>query len=478
MRFLSIPPLNSRTPRHVLALGLLLASGCTAYRPMPLTKQAIEVALRPATESSISVEASKIRHPLLSPVAIDLRNGLSPESAAVLAVIVNPSLRVERDRRSLSSAQLLQAGLLPNPTLDLSVDPVTGGNTPQTVTGFSVGLSWELTSLISHDAKIAAAKATSRSVQLDVAWQEWQFAQAAKKAVYDLVALNAQLQEAAEVDRRLAENLDLIGRAVEAHQRTVLDSAAAEAASQKAHADFLSAQGDLRHQQLLLNEALGLPPDATVRIADAVALPSRLDLPAQDDLIAGIDTRRLDLLGLRYGYVSQEQTLRAAVLEQFPKITLGFHQASDTTNVHTTGFGVSVDLPVFDRNQGNIAIQKATRQQLFDEYVSRLFEARSAVAQSLDDIRSLTDQIAAAESAIPSLERLVKTYQLAIDQHNADILSFYSAQNDLAQKRIDLLKLKAQLLDNKIALEIAAGRYLPEPPATAPSTRQASAEAH
>src|SRR5207237_9361860 len=121
-------------------------------------------------------------------------------------------------------------------------------------------------------------------------------------------------------------------------------------------------------------------------------------------------------------YEAQQQTLRAAILAQFPKITLGFHQASDTSNVHTTGFGVSVDLPVFDRNQGNIAIQRATRQQLFDEYVSRLFEARSAVAQSIDDIHSLTDQIAAAEAAIPLLERLVTTYQLAIDRHNADVL--------------------------------------------------------
>jgi outer membrane protein, heavy metal efflux system len=149
------------------------------------------------------------------------------------------------------------------------------------------------------------------------------------------------------------------------------------------------------------------------------------------------------------------------VLAQFPKIALGFHQASDTTNVHTTGFGVTIDLPIFDRNQGHIAIEQATRQQLFDEYVSRVFEGRSAVAQSVIDIRSLAAQIAAAEAAIPALEQLVSTYGVAVAQHNADVLSYYTAQNDLAQKRMDLLKLKQQLTENEIALEIASGAYLP-----------------
>ena len=52
-------------------------------------------------------------------------------------------------------------------------------------------------------------------------------------------------------------------------------------------------------------------------------------------------------------------------------------------------------------------------------------------------------------------------YGVAVAQHNADVLSYYTAQNDLAQKRMDLLKLKQQLTDNEMALEIASGAYLP-----------------
>jgi len=441
---------------------------------MPLTGPAVEQSLTPPDQDQLRTRASELRHPMLAPVPLDLRAGLTPDSAAIVAVVTNPSLRAERNRRSLASAQLLQAGLLPNPTLDFTFDPVTGGNTLGAVNAYSIGPSWEVTSLITHDAKVAAARAASQSVQLDVAWQEWQIAQAARKAVYDLVALRAQAAEAARVDKDMSDNAAVVRKAVDARQKTLLDQSASDAATQKAHADYLAVKRDMSHQQLALNQALGLPPDAGVKIADGVALPSALDLPPDEDLLGEIDDRRLDLLALRHGYESQEQTLRATILAQFPRIVLGIHQASDNTGVISTGLGVTVDLPVFDQNQGNIAIQKATRQQLFDEYAGRLFEARSTVAEALDDIRSLTEQIAAAEAAVPALEQLVKTYRIAVDQHNADVLIYYSAQNDLAQKRIELLKLKQELMDNRIALEIASGRYLPGPPATQPATAPAT----
>jgi outer membrane protein TolC len=433
--------------------------------------------LAPPAANELQSKAGELRHPLLRPVAIDLQRGLTPDSAAILAVIANPSLRIIRDRHALASAQLLQAGLLPNPTLDFTLDPVTGGNTVGAVTGYNIGVNWEVTALISHETKMAAARAGQQSARLDVAWQEWQVAQAAKKSAQDLLFLRKILAVTAAVDKRLAADAALIRKSVDAHEKTLLDLAAAEAASQKAHADALAARRDVRQQELMLNQTLGLPPEPTVNLQETAALPSQLELPSQNDLVDGLEHQRLDLLALRHGYESQEQTLHVAILSQFPKIVLGFHQASDTTNIHTTGFGVAIDLPIFDRQQGTIAIEKSNRQKLFDEYVSRMFEARSAIAMSLSDIRSLNEQIAAAEAAIPFLEKLVAAYEQAQREHNVDVRSYYAAQNDLAQKRIDVLKLQQQLLDNRIALELASGRYFPGPAATAPASRPATAEA-
>ena len=452
-----------------LLLSLACMAGCQSYRPAPLIPWAVARDLAVPPDEVLRIRARDIRHPLLQPLALDYRDGLTPDEAAVLAVLVNPALRAERDRRALASAQLLTAGILPNPQLSASLDIPTGGNDAGTVNGHSVGLNWDVTSLITRGARQTAAAAEVASVDLEVAWQEWQVAQSARTALFDLVGLQAQVAQAELVDHNLAENLEILRRAVEQHEKTVTDLAAAEAASQDAHAMLLGLRRDLRHQQLVLNQSLGLPPDASVRPEPSVVLPSMVRLPSERLLTEAIEDRRLDLLALKRGYESQEETLRAAVLAQFPKINLGFNRASDTSNVDTTGFGVSIDLPIFDRNQGGIATEQATRQKLYDEYLNRLFEARSQIAMSLVDIQSLMEQIATAESAIPVLETLVSTYRDALEQGNADVLSYYTAVGNLAQRRLDLLKLKQQLVQNRIALEIAAGQYLPdELPSTAP----------
>ncbi len=53
----------------------------------------------------------------------------------------------------------------------------------------------------------------------------------------------------------------------------------------------------------------------------------------------------------------QEGQLRAAITAAVTKISLGFSRARDTTNVVSTGFGIAIDLPLFDRNQGGIALK-------------------------------------------------------------------------------------------------------------------------
>ena len=89
-----------------------LVSGCARYLPKPLWSQ-----LASPDQDSVTIAIQNLDHPIVKPIPIDLAKGLSPEQASVLSLIVNPSLRAERDRRAQSAAQLLQAGILPNPTL-------------------------------------------------------------------------------------------------------------------------------------------------------------------------------------------------------------------------------------------------------------------------------------------------------------------------------------------------------------------------
>jgi hypothetical protein len=96
---------------------------------------------------------------LLKPVPFNIKDGLLPDEAPILAVLRNPELRTARDHHGIANAQLLQAGLLPNPTLSYSFAALSGGLDQGKVTGFGLGLGWEVTSLITQSNKLTAAAA-------------------------------------------------------------------------------------------------------------------------------------------------------------------------------------------------------------------------------------------------------------------------------------------------------------------------------
>ena len=439
---------------------LISLSGCAIYHPLPLSNASVQQRLRTPSAKTLQIAAAQLHHPFLAPVPLNLGSGIGPDQAAILAVILNPKLRADRDRRGLAAAQLIQAGIIPNPTIGYTRDFVTGGNTIGTVTAFGFTGSWDISALVSHGAKVAAARANVQAISLDVAWTEWQTAVAAKLALYRVVALEAEFIRAKQIASDQQQTVDTLQAAVDRHEKSVLDLAAAQASREDARATVLTLEQERDRQRIELKKAVGVLPETELPIEQGVALPSELRL-SEGELVGDLENRRLDLVGLRQGYQSQEQTVRAAVLAQFPKVGLGFSRGSDTTNVHTAGFGITIDLPIFDRNQGNIAIETATRQKLFDEYAARVFEARSDIATAVADIRSLNRQIAAAEAALPVLQHLVDIAREALDQGAADVLGYFQAKTNLNQKSLQIIKLKQQLVDSRIALELASGRYLP-----------------
>ena len=438
-----------------------LFSSCAAYHPLPLDQKAEEMALKAPDLKALEVEASKIRHPLLRPVEFDLSDGISPDEAALLAVVANPKLRAVRVEKRIVSAQLLQAGLLPNPQISASYEIPTGGITSGTVNAYGLQLDWEITSLLTRGARISAAKAEKTAVDLAVAWQEWQVAEAAKLHLLRLLWSErkvAPLREAEKVGRK---NLALVERAVFLGERTASDLADARAAYQQVKLELETAREELEQERLALNRILGLPPETNLKIQRDLPLSSWPPLLAKERLLVGLTERRLDLLALKMSYRAQDERLRAAVLSQFPKIGLGLLRAKDTGDVITTGVAISIDLPFFDRGQARIALEEATRQKLYDEYLARVFSARAEVVEILAKMAFLRRKMAISKKAIAALERSVAAYKKALDQGNASLLGYYRVQKELLAKRLEILGLRQTQSDLGVALEIASGTYFP-----------------
>jgi outer membrane protein TolC len=438
---------------------IFMLSSCAKYQAQPLTEEKIQQSLQTPSIEQLTIQAKAIKHPLLQSVQFDLADGLSPDEAAILAVLRNPELRAIRDQHDISNAQLLQAGLLPNPQISYSFSAPSGGTDAGTNNAFGVGLSWQVTSLIWQASKITAAEKQQQSVDLHIAWQEWQIAQAAKLAAYQLIVYTRQHALLTEMAQRLEDNRSRLQQAADEGLVTELERVAAVSAKNLVDIRLLALEQKQKQQQQRLNRVLGLKPYEIVRLQQAIQLSSNMSLPTYQHLTNDIESRRLDLLALQQGYESQEEKVHIAVLKQFPKISIGLNHALDNSNLYTMGFGVSMTLPIFDRNQGKIALQRATREQLFDQYRNRLFQARADIADLLVTISSTSQQIQSVAYAIPDLEKLVRAYQAAIETGQVDVLNYYIAWNSLTNKKVNLLSLKLQLVQARIALEVASGLY-------------------
>ncbi len=446
--------------RHeVVFLLLVTVSGCATYRPMPITGEAVRARLQPPDMGQVRALAREIKHPILHPVELKADEGLSPDGAAVLAVLLNPSLRAVRDQRALSDAQIVEAGLLPDPQLTYSLDVLTGGDTAGRVNAFGLGLDWNVVSLITRASKVREAKARGKAVDLDIAWREWQVAQGAKAAVYQLSSLRSQIALLEQVRQQMAENLVYVQKAVSDGFMTASDMNSVQAANSSVNERLLSLEKQADLQRLNLLRLMGLSADSQVRLSKDLCLASRIVLPNTSAMLDGLEQRRLDLLALRRGYDSQEAAVRAAVLEQFPRITIGPTINRDTDNIRTTGFGLNIELPIFNRGRGKIAVERATRKKLYDEYITRVFETRSDIEQVESGIRFLNEQIAAAQATEADLGGLVENYRVALTDGRANALVYYRTWTDLIDAQIKVVDLKGQLAQAVVAIELATGFF-------------------
>ncbi|MGC9021926.1 MAG: TolC family protein, partial [Dissulfurimicrobium sp.] len=441
-----------------------LLAGCTPYHPMPIDSLAVKRALAPVDTAKVKIELQGLENPLLrplKPVPFDLSDGLSIDEAAIMAVVANPGLKAERDRLGLARAQVLKAGILPNPKISAGLDRPTGGPTKGTVNAYNAQIEWDITSLISRAAELEAQKKDLRSVELEVAWKEWQVAEAARLSFIHLFWAQRRFALLKGIEKDMKKRLDILKKAAVQGNETALNLDAAEAAFSQFELGLSKSEEEVKKDRLALNMVLGLPPDYEIHIQDVglSAWPGKL--PSEDSVLNGLEARRLDLVALKEGYEGEEARLRADILKQFPKMALGIVRSRDTGAIVTTGFAVSIDLPVFDRNQGGIAVEHATRQRLFDEYMARLFEARSQLASITSDINAVRDQVGLLQQAVENKRRLLKQTEAAFKRGDIDAIGYYQVVEDLINKELEFLNLKESFTELAVALEAASGLYFP-----------------
>jgi outer membrane protein TolC len=413
---------------------LWLLASCAVYAPLPLPKAADLAAT--ASPMGPAVAALATVPPL------------DMNTVATLAVLDSPQLRSARATMHVAQAQAFAAGLLPDPQLsysaDYAMDHVISSTDPRypEYNAYGLGLALDLQTLLTHASTHAAATAAYRQGRLDLLWQEWQTVAQARSLYVQQVIATDRVAFLAPAEQTYAAAAAHSQRALAAGNVTLEQSSADLAVLQDVRAQLGVADRGKLQAEHELRGLIGVKPDVIIPLQPLAAPP----LPPRAQVAAAIEQlaqRRPDLLALRAGYGAQEERVRTAVLSQFPNISLDLTRARDVSDVHTSGFGITLTLPLFNRGRGEIAIQRATRAQLRADYQARLDQAQVNVWQLWDEIEQLDGQLRVLTQQLPNLQRSVERARRAYEAGNfpaASYLTLTGAYLSATSTRFDLFQ--------------------------------------
>lgn len=430
-------------------LGLLTVAGCASYHALPLPEHA-----------RLSDSLSGIRHVVREKGAdarqIDLKPPLDVNRIGLLAILNAPELGGEHARMDLARASLMQSALLPNPSISLGYAALLGG--PGTTGAFTASLTEDIASLVTYRRRVASARAQTEKVNADLLWREWQVAQKARLLAVDLYWGAQAIASAQAGLRGTADAAEAVRGAVDRNEADLtLLSSLRDMQAQAAQSLETMRETQLANWQKL-DGLLGLQPDVRFAIARPdVSMPAR----GPETRISAVQRRRPDLIGLRLGYRSSDERVRAAILGQFPALVLGGSWGSDTSAVRSAGPTATFDLPAFNRNQGQIAQARATRLLLHEQYRQQLDQTAAAIRGLYAQSRRIDAALATARHAADAAQSLVVTARAAYARRDLDRLALSRFTSAATQRELDLFRLERARDEVRVALALELGWGLP-----------------
>jgi len=443
--------------RGYLVLLVLLAS-CT------------QVDLRPPYEEAQqeirTVTGAKTVHDPDAPVLTNseinafLADGLALNEALQLALLNNRRLHAEFLALGVARAEFVQAGLLANPSLGLAfLLPSAGGRGRWTAD--VVGSLADLWQIPSRQA-IAQAGAEQRLLELSrfagelvAATKTAYFQSVAARAQQTLSRANLEYSEQAllGIRRQVAEGVspktdELLGENAVlslklAHQRTereVVIAARELAALMSLHEDLLSVP---------LTDALGhgaLPEEGREAFVDK-SLMARPDLRAAARAVAAAEERVL---------LEHQRT--------FPELSTGLSAERPEAGSSSSFFfgpALTVELPIFDQNQAQLARARFEHARQVKEYEALVAEARQDLRAAFDKaaLASRTASLVKTQ-VLPQAERNVALAEKIYAFGESTVLPLLQTRQQCNEARQTVISAALEATLAQIALEKAAGAPL------------------
>jgi cobalt-zinc-cadmium efflux system outer membrane protein len=358
---------------------------------------------------------------------------LSFDQALVLATSRNLNVAAARRARAIREAAIQAARQAPNPAVSFE----TTKDTPHQA--LSVDVPVELGGRRSH--RIDLAKEELTLAEIDVQTELRAVRREVRQTFYGLLAADERV--------RLAEGLLDIARRLhdaaqarfEAGAAPRLEVLTADFAITRTETDIELARSIRIASQARLDAVLNLPPQQALAVTGN--LYERAPVLVYEQALATAVTSNVDLVALDRQIAVESRRLALLRAERTPTPIFSAGALFNSPGAFDVAprFGVSIDLPLFSRNQGEIAASIATTAQLRTRREATLRGVENQVYGTLARLEAARRQVDAYEQRLlPTATDLETLAEESYRAGRTSVLGLLEAQRALRDLRRESLQ--------------------------------------
>ena len=435
----------------ILLTGLLVTAGAVRAQEMQMSKQ--------DAHSHMESAMVKPEYPRMGRAQENAKDALvTLEQVQKIASESNPTLQQAGAEIRAAKARQQQAGLYPNPTVAYTGDEIRGGSVgggkqgffvQQTVvTGGKLGLSREV---FGKEVKLAEIEAEEQKTRVESAVKmAFLRVLAAQELLYARRDLAAIAQDATETLRRLMNT----GQADESEMLEV------EVEAQRMRMSARMQENTLREEWRSLAAVIGQPglPLATV----AGDLEKGWPEVNEEEAVESIAKQSPAVRIADEAETRAQTVLSRARREGTPDIQIrgGLEYNHEVLGSAPFAKGwegiaeVAVQIPLFNRNQGNITAARADIDRAKQEKLRIALTLRERAASVVDQYANA--RLMAVEYRDEILPRAKKAYGLMVDRYGRMLASYprvLDAQRKLYELQLEYIAALESVWTNGIALQ-------------------------
>lgn len=360
------------------------------------------------------------------------------QTLSLAALYFSPEIEAARARLAEADAAIVTAGARPNPILDFS----PGVPSPYLLT---LDFLLPLETKGKRGYRIGSARNLDEAARFDLADTAWKVHSGVRKALLDHLLASRSLELLHSEEQVRGEQVRILQQRFIAGDipRPEFDLARIELS--KTHLAISQAEGQVAETRAAMAAVLGVPLAAI----DGFEFEwSDLESPPGAESFSSREIQReavLDRLDIRRSlaqYAAAESDLRQEIAKQYPDIQIGPGYTYEERNNFFT-IGLSVTLPVFNRNRGAIAEAEGRRKEAAATFLQKQAQVIGDSERALAVYSAALNELTEADQSLHQLQNTqLRMTQLAVSLGEEDRLTLNGVQLEstaVARARLDAL---------------------------------------